>query len=302
MPREDIAFQTGDNVTLRGWFFTPEAASATPLPCLVISHGFTAVKEMDLDRFAEHFTSSVQISCLVYDHRGWGASDNHPSAPRHETIPYLQASDIQDAITYAQSREDVNKEKIGIWGVALSGGHCIRVGAVDRRVKAVLTLVPVVNGLENGRRLAKPDSAPVFNRIFEEDRVARAAGKPAATIPVVGLDPNGTAALGTVEAYEWLSKLGGKHWKNEVTVRTMQEFQSYIPEAYIKYVSPTPLLMTVAEDDYLMPTDLALAAYAKALEPKELQIIPGVHFGAYGPQFEQVVNRQIEFLKKTLLA
>lgn len=89
MPRTDISFQTSDNVTLRGWFFDPTTPSTTPLPCLVMSHGFTALKEMDLDTFASHFVSSLLISCLVYDNRGFGASDNHPSSPRQEIIPFF---------------------------------------------------------------------------------------------------------------------------------------------------------------------------------------------------------------------
>jgi cephalosporin-C deacetylase-like acetyl esterase len=168
MPREDIAFQTSDNVTLRGWFYTPEASSTTPLPCVVMSHGFTAVKEMYLDKYAAAITSSLPISCLVYDHRGFGASDTLPSAPRLEIITSLQCSDLSDAITYAQSREDVNKEKIGIWGVAFSGGHCIKVGAVDRRVKAVLSQVPMVNGWENFHRLTPPHLVAGLNNLFQE--------------------------------------------------------------------------------------------------------------------------------------
>jgi len=82
----------------------------------------------------------------------------------------LQCSDISDAITYAQSRQDVNKGKIAIWGTALSGGHALRVGAVDRRVKAVLSQVPVVNGWENALRLSQPGSAAVLNHLFQEGK------------------------------------------------------------------------------------------------------------------------------------
>ncbi|KAE9376042.1 carbohydrate esterase family 7 protein [Stipitochalara longipes BDJ] len=303
MPREDITFQTSDNITLRGWFYTPEASSTTPLPCLVISHGFTAVKEMLLDIIAAHFTSALPISCLVYDHRGFGASDNHPSAPRLEIIPSLQCSDISDAITYAQGREDVNKEKIGIWGTALSGGHALTVGAVDRRVKAVLSQVPVVSGWENFHRLTRPNAVAGMNHLFQEDRLARAAGKAAGTISVVDPNPMATSALQTVEANEWLSEWAKTtDWKNEVTLKSMEGFRSYNPSSHIHQISPTPLLMTVVENDTLMPTDLALAAYSKALEPKELQLLPGSHFSVFGSNFEKTVERQVDFLKKTLCA
>ena len=80
----------------------------------------------------------MSISCLVYDNRNFGDSDGEP---RHEIIPSLQQSDYSDAITYAQSLDEVNADKIGIWGSSYSGGHVLLVGAVDRRVKAVLSQV-----------------------------------------------------------------------------------------------------------------------------------------------------------------
>ena len=90
-----------------------------------MSHGFSAIKEMDLDAFAEYFTSKLSIACLVYDNRGFGASDTKEGEPRQEIIPSVQQSDISDAITYAQSRKEINAEKIGIWGSSYSGGHVL---------------------------------------------------------------------------------------------------------------------------------------------------------------------------------
>lgn len=62
----------------------------------------------------------------------------------------------------------MKRDKIGLWGVALSGGEVIRVGAVDRRVKAVLSQVPMVNGWENFHRLTPPHLLAGFNAVFEE--------------------------------------------------------------------------------------------------------------------------------------
>jgi cephalosporin-C deacetylase-like acetyl esterase len=168
MAREDISFQTGDYTTLRGWFYSPPESAGSRLPCLVMSHGFSAIKEMDLDAFAEHFTRNLKLNCLVFDNRGFGASDAAARQPRHEIIPSIQCSDISDAITYAQSRADVNKDKIGIWGSSYSGGHVLWVGAVDRRVKAVLSQVPCVSGWDNFHRLIRPDFVPALNATFQE--------------------------------------------------------------------------------------------------------------------------------------
>jgi cephalosporin-C deacetylase-like acetyl esterase len=165
MPRSDIEFKTSDHVTLRGWLYTPEQRPAK-LPCLVMSHGFSALKEMDLDTFAEFFVSKLAISCLVYDNRGFGASDVGANQPRGEIIPSVQCSDISDAITYAQSRAEVDPSKIGIWGSSYSGGHVLWVGAVDKRVKAVLSQVPCVSGWDNFHRLIRPDFVGGLNDMF----------------------------------------------------------------------------------------------------------------------------------------
>lgn len=138
MPRKDVEFKTSDHVALRGWLYTPSSSSGK-LPCLVMAHGWSAVKEMDLDSFADHFTSHLPITCLVYDNRGFGASDTAKDQPRHEIVPSLQMSDYSDAITYAQGLDEVDGTKIGIWGSSYSGGHVLYVGAADRRVKTVLS-------------------------------------------------------------------------------------------------------------------------------------------------------------------
>src|SRR6266498_5767828 len=129
MSREDVEFKTHDNVTLRGWFYKPASGASGKLPCLVMSHGWSALKEMDLDAFAERFTSKLDLTCLVFDNRGFGASDTKEGQPRHEIIPSIQTSDISDAITYAQTRSEVDPKKIGIWGSSYSGGHVLYVAA-----------------------------------------------------------------------------------------------------------------------------------------------------------------------------
>lgn len=172
--RTDVSFQTCDNVTLRGWFYTPTNSPPSPLPCLIMAHGFSALKEMDLDAFASHFCSALPLTCLVFDNRGFGASDTGLSQPRQEILPAQQISDYSDAITYAQTRPDVQKDKIAVWGSSYSGGHVLWVGAVDRRVKAVLSQVPCVDGWANFHRLVRPDFVPQMNELFKSGELAPA--------------------------------------------------------------------------------------------------------------------------------
>jgi fermentation-respiration switch protein FrsA (DUF1100 family) len=63
-------------------------------------------------------------------------------------------------------------------------------------------------------------------------------------------------------------------------------FWEYEPGAWIQWVSPTPLLMVVAEGDHLTVSDLAIEAFEQAREPKRLAILDGGHFDAYVAGFD----------------
>ena len=59
--------------------------------------------------------------------------------------------------------------------------------------------------------------------------------------------------------------------------------------------------MIVADNDLLAPTDLALAAYARAMEPKSLVLIKGSHFDVYqGDGFEVSSKAALEWFEMHL--
>ena len=193
--RKDVEFKTEDGVILRGWHYLPDNRTGK-LPTIVMAHGFSAVKEMYLDHFAEAF-AKAGLASLVFDNRNFGASDGEP---RQEIDPWRQVRDYRDAITYAETLPDTDGERIGIWGSSYSGGHVLVVGAIDRRVKCVVSQVPLISGHGLARRLIRSDMIAGLARMFEDDRRARYTGKPPAMIPVVSENPAGPAALPTANS------------------------------------------------------------------------------------------------------
>jgi fermentation-respiration switch protein FrsA (DUF1100 family) len=276
--RQDIEFNA-EGTTLRGWLYTPDDGSG-PFPTIVMAHGFSAVKEMYLDRYAEVF-AGAGLAALVFDNRNFGASDGEP---RYEIDPWAQVRDYRHAITYAGTRPEVDRNRIGVWGSSYSGGHAIVVGAIDKRVKCVVSQVPLTSGYGNILRLVRADLIAQTRSLFDQDRESRFAGNPPAMIPVVTDDPMGLAALPTADSYQWFIETGNTRapaWENEVTVRTVEMLMEYEPGTYVERVSPTPLLMLIAEHDHLAVADLAFETYNRAREPKKLVILPGGHFDAY---------------------
>lgn len=282
--RKDISFATTDGTTLRGWHYVPEAPGKHPT--IVLAHGFSAVKEMYLDKYAEEF-ARAGLASVVYDNRNFGASNGEP---RQEIDPWLQVRDYSDAITFAQTLEQTDPARIGVWGSSYSGAHVLVVAAVDRRVKCVVSQVPAISGSQGFRRLVRADFIASLQAGLHADRTNRAAGHAPAMLPVVAEDPMASSALPTADSYKWFTETAATRapsWRNEVTLRTIEYAFGYEPGAYIGLISPTPLMLIVAVQDHLAVSDLAIAAYERAYEPKRLVLLPGGHFEAYVEAFEQ---------------
>jgi pimeloyl-ACP methyl ester carboxylesterase len=277
--RHDIEFRTTDGVTLRGWCYVPSGSGKHPT--IVMSHGLSAVKEMYLDCYAEEFTKAG-LACVVYDNRNFGASDGEP---RLELDPWLQTRDYSDAITFAQTLDQADPERIGIWGSSYSGGHVLIVAATDSRVKCVVSQVPLIDGPASLR----PRFGPELLKRFHADRIDRAAGQPPRMMAVVTQDPSVAAMSRKEDSYRWFTNTGATRapaWQNGITLRSMEYAAGYLPGAYTPYISPTPFLLILAKDDSL-PMDIAVTAFERAGEPKKLIVLPCGHYDVYTDMFDQ---------------
>ncbi len=283
--RQDVEFNA-DGSLIRGWLYRPligSQAAAKQLPIVVMAAGFACVKEMHVPKYAEAF-ASAGLCVLLFDFRNLGASEGQP---RQELNPWQQAEDYRHAITYATALPDVDPNRVGIWGSSYSGGHCLVVGATDRRVKCVAVQVPTISGRESGLRRVPMNKVGELTRAFGEDRARRMKGDAPAMRPLVGeladqpLYPSG-------EARDWFLGCGPQtaNWRNEVTLRSMEYARAYEPGIYVAHISPTPLLMIVGLEDHVTCTDLQLDAYNRALEPKKLVLLKGGHFAPYTEEFE----------------
>lgn len=280
--RQDIEFNA-EGPTLRGWHYQPDTGTG-PFPTIVMAHGSAAVKEQYLDRYAEVF-AAAGLGSIVYDHRNFGASDG---TPRQEIDPVQQMRDYRHAITYATSLPSVDRSRIGVWGTSLSGGHALMVSAIDRRVKCVVAQVPTISGSANAMRRTRSDLMAASRARFDADRERRFAGEAPGTMPLVAEDPQTPCFNTGADAWAFFQEAlkVAPHRKNEITLRSAEMAREYEPGSYVARISPTPLLMIVGSRDTLTATDLALDAYARALEPKKLVIFDGGHYDPYVNVFD----------------
>jgi fermentation-respiration switch protein FrsA (DUF1100 family) len=166
----------------------------------------------------------------------------------------------------------------------------------------VVAQVPTISGSANALRRARPDLVKAVHRRFEADRAARYRGDPPAMVPVYTNDAAAACALPGEEAWEHYQRalLVAPGRRNDVTLRSLEMAREYEPGVYVSRISPTPFLMIVADQDTITPTDLALEAYGRALEPKKLLMLRGGHFTPYTDLFAAAASSASDWFSEHL--
>lgn len=295
---EDVEFLVsgpGSGVALRGKLFQPDASAERP-PVVILQGGLGGPAESNW-RMAEAFTDAG-LACLSYDHRSAGYSDGEP---RQEFDPWQQCRDLRDVITHLTIRDDVDASRLGLWGVSIGGANSMFVAATDRRVQAVVSIIPPVSGW-SARALQPADTLAELEALIPLDRQARLRGEPAATIRLHGTpEPGRPVMFSDHEGLEFVEKMihGLPSFRNEITVGTLDRLFEMEVRAYAQRIT-APLLMVLASEDTVAPVEEAREMYTRIPDPKELIEYPGQHYEILSQHFPEIIARSTAWLGATL--
>jgi alpha-beta hydrolase superfamily lysophospholipase len=124
--REAVHFASLDGTRLAGWF-VPGPLSKTVL----LIHGYTACKDDMLAHAA--FLHEAGYSLFLFDLRACGDSEGTAV-----TLGGREREDVQAAIAYLASRDDVDAGGIGVLGLSLGGALAILAACDSPLVRAVV--------------------------------------------------------------------------------------------------------------------------------------------------------------------
>lgn len=298
MTREKVSFPSGA-VGCAGYLFAPEPRAGTGecLPVVILAHGFSGTMDR-LVPHAERFAADG-IAALVFDYRGFGESGGQP---RQVVDLPSQHQDLRAAIAWARGREDLDPDRVALWGNSLGGAHVISVAADDPRIVAVVAQIPFngfprrVEGRSTGAALR------LFGAMVWDSIKGRLHLEPF-YIPMVG-KPGELAVTGTHEADRHIQTLTGGNlttlWKNQVAPRGLLQMLRYRPALDAARLQ-APLLVCAAEQDREAPVDTAWAL-VQAAPRGTLRVYPGTHFDFYtDPAIrDRALADQLEFLHEHL--
>ncbi|MEV5843532.1 alpha/beta fold hydrolase [Streptomyces sp. NPDC051985] len=292
---ESIEFAVPGAV-LRGKLFRPEGSEGARLPVVVMQSGLGGPAE-SVFPMAPVFTDAG-LACLIYDHRYTGYSDGEP---RDLFDCWQQCRDLRHVITHLTLREDVDADRIALWGISLGGANSLFTAAMDRRVAAVVSLIPPVSGW-SARKLQPADTLAEIEALIPADRQAQLRGEPAATIRLHGTpEPGKPVMFSDEEGLEFLEKMlqDLPSFTNRLTVSTLDYLFEMEVRAYAERIT-APLLMVLAAQDTVAPVEEAREMFERVPEPKELVEYDGQHYEILSKFLPEILARTSTWLAQAL--
>ena len=239
---------------LSALLYLPEGAG--PHPAVVLGGGWCYVKEL----VQPHLRAGLRrngFAALIFDYRYMGGSTGEP---RQHIDPWQQIEDYRNAVSYMESRDDVDADRIGAWGISYSGGHVLILGALDARVRAVCGVVrPSTAGRTCASRTAR--SASGASRRRSSTRGASST-RPAST-PTSRTSPSrrGTWPSGRFRRARSPSSASrppqAPAYDGRSTVASAELLLAYDVMPFARRLAGTPTMLAVAEGDDHTHWDLA---------------------------------------------
>lgn len=244
--------------------------------------GWCYVKELAQPRFAEALVKNG-FAVLIFDYRGFGGSSGEP---RQHIDPWRQIEDYRNTLSYLETREDVDSERLAVWGISYSGGHALILGALDSRVRAVCSIVPVIDGWDNLRlghgtvsfRVLQAALRDARQRLYETGEHTYFDHQPV-ELGAVGTFPFPHSR----PTFQRLKVTEAPGYEGRATAASTDMLLAYSVRPFLSRLVATPTLVCVAEGDDHTHWDLAAEAYeAIPGSRKKLHVVPrSTHLSFY---------------------
>lgn len=285
MNKREVEFQSENPAEIiRADLYTPEGEG--PWPVAVMGGGWCYVKELAMPEYAK-FIVAQSVAALIFDFRCLGASDGEP---RQHLDPWMQISDYRsaiDAVSYLDVFKGVlDAKRIGVWGISYSGGHALIVGAIDPRVKCIVSHIPIIDGWYNSMRDHGTVGFRELTALVEEERRQRYLTGVHGTIPHSG-DPKNEVVTWphpeTKPIFMKIKETTAPRHEHFSTIASVEHVWNYNVSPYLPRILNTPTLMVVAEGDDLTCWEREIPAFNEIATNKKRLFVQGesTHMSMY---------------------
>jgi dipeptidyl aminopeptidase/acylaminoacyl peptidase len=262
---------------------------------IVLCHGYTGVKDLYLPDNARALTQAGYM-VMTFDYKGWGNSEG----PSNRLAPFSRVHDVQAALTIFSTLPEVDANFLGIYGTSYGGATVVWVGAIDPRVKCIVSVVGIGHGARWMRSVRRPDEWHDLLERSAKDREQRVITGRSEFVDRsdILLPDRQSAELAAAD------RLKNPAAVNTIPLEYVDDTLSFNPEWVVDKIAPRPILFISTDNDRLVPQQESEHLYRRAGEPKKLVILNGYgHYEIYTePAFSEVMRETLDWLQEHLPA
>lgn len=281
-----------DGQSCRGDMYLPEGDG--PFLTVVMGHGFGLTKACGLEPFRDAFLQAG-YAVFLFDYRHFGESEG---MPRQLLMPNRQVADWQAALACVRKQQEVDNQRIVLWGTSFGGGLVTAVAAREPGLAGIISQCPMMDGLASVLevvRYAGVAQALKMTGLGLWDVISSLLGLGPRMLPSAG-KPGELAAMSSHDAWDGYTALMPEGVPNEVAARIGLVLPLFRPVTQAAKVT-CPALVLICETDTVAPASAAEKAAAVMAKPT-VKRYPIGHFDIYQGEARDIsLVDQLEFLR-----
>lgn len=306
-----VQFMNRYGITLAGDLYLPKNYEKKKNPAVIVAGPFGAVKEQASGLYAQELAARGFVS-IAFDPSFGGESGGEV---RNTASPDIFTEDYSAAVDYIGLLPYVDRERIGAVGICGLSGMAITAAGTDTRIKAVATfsMYDMSRDMSKGHMdYYTEEQRNKIKKYLSEQRWKDAEdGTFALGNHEIAFDENNEPIIGMLEipkelpedadpAFAAFYNYYAVRVRHPRAVNFVSSWTATMPVSFwnfplmtnIKEVSPRPILLVAGENAH--SRYYSEDAYAAALEPKELVIVPDADHVALYDNMEKIPFDKLE--------
>jgi pimeloyl-ACP methyl ester carboxylesterase len=243
----------------------PDAKPGERRPAFMVLHGFGSNKDSGTSRTVAELFASLGYGVLRFDMRGCGESEG----ARGRVICLEQVEDTRSALNYLQTRPEVIKERIAVYGHSFGAAVAIYAAGVEPRIAACISTGGWGHGEKKFRKQhASPEAWARFTAMMEKGRAMKKRGEtlmvPRYEIVPIRPELRTNVAPGSILEFPF---------------DVVESMYAFTANEVVGRIAPRPLLLMHQANDSVTPTEQSIDLFLHAGQPTDLHLVAGVdHF------------------------
>ncbi len=260
-------------------------AGAGRVPAFVLLHGFGSNKGGSWLKIAADLMATWGYATLRIDFRGCGESEG----VRARVICLEQVEDTKNAVTFLQSRADIDGARIGVFGHSFGAAVAVYAGGVDKRIAAVISSGGWGDGVKKFRKQhASPEAWKRFTEMMERGKRVRAETGQSIMVPRFDIVPISQHLRGNLAP--------GSHL--EFPFEVVESMFNFRAIDVVADIAPRPLLLLHPSNDSVTPTEQSVDLFNAAKQPADLHLFAEVDHFLLSEGNPLVINLTRNWLEK----